>query len=166
MKIMIIVLLIIVLIVCALELFIAGFMAKLVVTPAPKFCPTPEQIKANKVNEVASDHAIFADADFEAYEQWKAEKFELENDGIKIPAVFHPLEHARGTVILAHGFGQNRYAMVPYAELFRSMGFSTLEFDERCFGESKASFGSLGMIEAKDIAALADWLKEKCGGEE
>ena len=50
--------------------------------------------------------------------------------------VFHPLEHARGCAILAHGFGQNRYAMVPYAEVFRKLGFSTVLFDERRFGES------------------------------
>ena len=101
------------------EYFMANFMATYILTPPSKLCPTPEQIKERKTCEISAERAVYADADFDAYEEWETERFFCENNGIHIPAVFHPLEHARGCAILAHGFGQNRYAMVPYAELFR-----------------------------------------------
>lgn len=53
--------------------------------------------------------------------------------------------------------------MVPYAEIFRKLGFSTVLFDERKFGESKAPFGTFGIKEATDVAALVEWVKQRCG---
>ena len=145
------------------EYFMANFMATYILTPPSKLCPTPEQIKERKTCEISAERAVYADADFDAYEEWETERFFCENNGIHIPAVFHPLEHARGCAILAHGFGQNRYAMVPYAELFRKLGFSTVLFDERRFGESKAPYGTFGIKEATDVAALVEWVKQRCG---
>lgn len=142
---------------------LAEFYSILLFTPPVRFRPTKEQVIANDAKEFASKHAMYSGADYEGYEKWETEKFLLENNGAEIPAVFHRLENARGCVILAHGFGQNRYAAVPYAELFRELGFSTLLFDERCFGESKAVFGGFGELEAGDIVALVGWVKKKCG---
>ena len=142
---------------------LAEFCSILLFAPPVRFRPTKEQVIANDVKEFASKHAMYSGADYEGYEKWKAEKFLLENNGAGIPAVFHRLDNARGCVILAHGFGQNRYAAVPYAELFRELGFSTLLFDERCFGESKAAFGGFGELEAGDISALVGWVKKRCG---
>lgn len=147
------------------EYVMANFMATLIMTPPSRFCPTPEQVKERKTYEISAEREVYADADFDAYEGWEAERFLCENAGIQIPAVFHPLECARGCVILAHGFGQNRYAMVPYAEIFRKLGFSTVLFDERRFGESKAPFGTFGIKEATDVAALVEWVKQRCGKE-
>lgn len=146
-----------------LEVIVAQTIAKLLFTPKGKNCPTTDDVKNRKTTEVGVEREIYADADFDAYERWECEKFELDNQGIKIPAVYHPLENARGCVIIAHGFGQNHYAMVPYAELFRKLGFSMILFDERRFGESKAPYGSFGVYEATDVAALVKWAKNKCG---
>lgn len=145
---------------------LAEFCGILLVTPPLRFRPGKAQVIENDVKEFASKHAMYSGADYAGYEKWDAEKFVLINNGVGIPAVYHKLEHARGCVILAHGFGQNRYAAVPYAELFRSLGFSTLLFDERCFGESEAPNGGFGELEASDIAALISWVKEKCGRNE
>lgn len=144
----------------------AKFCGILLVTPPLRFRPSKEQVIESDVKEFASKHTMYAGADYANYEKWDAEKFILKNNGVGIPAVYHKQEHARGCVILAHGFGQNRYASVPYAELFRSLGFSTLLFDERCFGESEAPNGGFGELEASDIAALINWVKEKCGKNE
>lgn len=138
----------------------------LLVTPPLRFRPSKEQVIESDVREFASKHTMYAGADYADYEKWDAEKFILKNNGVGIPAVYHKQEHARGCVILAHGFGQNRYASVPYAELFRSLGFSTLLFDQRCFGESEAPNGGFGELEAGDVAALINWVKEKCGKNE
>lgn len=148
------------------SIVLAKFCGILIFTPPVRFRPTKEQVITNDVKEFASKHAMYSGADYAGYEKWDAEKFILENNGVGIPAVFHRLDNARGCVILAHGFGQNRYAAVPYAELFRELGFSTLLFDERCFGESKAACGGFGELEASDITALIGWVKTKCGKDE
>lgn len=158
-----IILLIIAIVILEIWYVLAKFIADLIITPSPRFCPTPEQIKERKTCEVSAEREIYADADFDAYEKWETEHFLCENDGIQIPAVFHPIPDARGCVILAHGFGQNRYAMVPYAELFRKLGFSTVLFDQRRFGESSAPYGTFGLKEATDVAALVKWVKQRCG---
>ena len=117
------------------------------------------------MKEFASNHYMYSEANYREYEKWETERFLCDNEGVKIPAEYHPVENARGCVILAHGFGQNRYAAVPYAEIFRKLGFDTVLFDERCFGESMAANGGFGELEATDIAALIRWVKERCGKE-
>lgn len=164
-QIAVIAILVLVIVVLLCELFLARFMATLIFTPPKSFCPTEEQVKERKVNEFASDYEMYLDTDFDAYGQWETEYFTCDNQGVQIEAVYHPVEHAKGCVIIAHGFGQNRFAMVPYAEIFRNMGFSTLLFDQRRFGKSTAPFGSMGDLEATDIVALIHWVKEHCGRE-
>lgn len=144
---------------------IAKFFSCLIFTPSAKFRPTREMVEENQVKEFASNHSMYSGADYRAYDLWETEQIRLENEGTVIPAEFHPVPGARGCVILAHGFGQNRYAMVPYAEIYRKLGFSTVLFDERCFGESTADHGTFGDLEASDIAALIRWVKQRCGSE-
>lgn len=97
------------------------------------------------------------------YSTWEKETFLLNNDGIDIPAEYHPVANAKGIAILAHGFGQNRYAMLPQAKIFRDMGYSTVLFDQRHFGESKAPNSTFGIKEASDIVALAEWSRKRHG---
>ena len=144
---------------------IAKFFSRLIFTPPVKFRPTREMVEKNHVKEFASNHSMYSGADYKAYDLWEKEKICLENRETVIPAEFHPVSSARGCVILAHGFGQNSYAMVPYAQIYRKLGFSTVLFDERCFGESTADHGTFGDLEAADISALICWVKQRCGSE-
>ncbi len=97
------------------------------------------------------------------YQSWMKEEFSVMNGNIRIPAEFHHLPNAKGVAILAHGYGQNRYVMIPQAKLFRELGYATLFFDQRHFGESKAPSGGFGLEEAEDLCVLARWVKERCG---
>ena len=144
---------------------IAKVFSRLIFAPPVKVRPTREMVEKNQVKEFDSNHSMYAGADYKAYDLWETEQICLENKGAVIPAEFHPVPGARGCVILAHGFGQNRYAMVSYAEIYRKLGFSTVLFDERCFGESTADHGTFGDLEATDIEALIRWIKERCGSE-
>ena len=67
------------------EYFMANFMATYILTPSSKLCPTPEQIKERKTCEISAERAVYADADFDAYEEWETERFFCENNGIHIP---------------------------------------------------------------------------------
>ena len=91
------------------------------------------------------------------------EDFDLKNGDIVIPASYYPLPNAKGVVILAHGYGQNRYVLIPQAEIFREFGYSIIMFDQRHFGVSKAPNGTFSVREASDLIALVNWAKQKCG---
>lgn len=94
------------------------------------------------------------------YHSWKKEEFSILNGDIDIPVTFHPIENPKGVAILAHGFGQNRFFLIPYAKIFRDLGYSTLLFDQRHFGESTAKHGTFSVKESTDLVAIIDWLKE------
>lgn len=101
--------------------------------------------------------------DLEDFETWEKEDLLLENGDVTIPASVYPLKNAKGIAILAHGFGQNRYVLIPQAELFRKKGWSLIMFDQRHFGASKAKNGTFSVKEADDLIALAKWAKERFG---
>ena len=63
------------------EYFMANFLATYILTPPSKLCPTPEQIKERKTCEISAERAVYADADFDAYEEWETERFFCENNG-------------------------------------------------------------------------------------
>ena len=101
--------------------------------------------------------------DLAGFNTWEKEPFELINGDIVIPASYYPIPNAKGVAILAHGYGQNRYALIPQAEIFREFRYSIILFDQRHFGESKAPNGTFGVREATDLIALANWARQKLG---
>ena len=144
---------------------LAKYLANIMYYPAGNNRPTKEQVIENLTKQFAGQGSADAVGDYESFENWEKEEFLLANNGVDIPAWFYPLTGARGCAILAHGFGQNHYAMLPQAEIFRKLNFSVLMLDERAFGESQAKHGGFSELEATDIAALAKWIKQRCGSE-
>ncbi len=65
------------------------------------------------------------------------------------------------TVILLHGLYQNRSMMLPYAEIYRNMGFHVLMIDLRGHGESGGDQTSWGIHETDDIDAWRSWIHER-----
>ncbi len=133
----------------------ARLIARIMYKPFGPVRPSKNTCIRNLEKEVPVDEA--------EYNTWNKEEFLLANDGIEIPAEYHPVKNAKGVAILAHGFGQNRYVMIPQARMFREMGYSTVIFDQRHFGESKAPNGTFSVREATDLVALVEWAKRKCG---
>lgn len=101
--------------------------------------------------------------DLDGFNSWEKEDFDLPNGDIVIPASYYPIPNAKGVAILAHGYGQNRYALIPQAEIFREIGYSIILFDQRHFGVSKAPNSTFGVREATDLIALANWARQKLG---
>ena len=133
----------------------ARLMARLMYKPAGPVRPSAETV----INRTLKDTGF----DLDAYRGWEREEIRLENDGVRIPAVFYPVPGAKGTAVLAHGYGQNRCVLIPQAEIFRELGWNVILFDQRHFGESRAKNGTFSVKEAGDVAALAGWAKQKCG---
>ncbi len=137
------------------SLFMANFVGKIIYDTPAAFAPTKE-----KVYKEAKDLLGY---NMERYETWKKEEFTIKNGEHIIHAEYHPIENPRGIAIVAHGFGQNRYIMVPHAEILRNIGFSTVIFDQRAFGVSRGEQGTFGEKESEDTAKLVDWARERFG---
>lgn len=98
------------------------------------------------------------------YSEFPIETFSITSaDGVMIPAEYHETENARGIAILAHGYGQNRYVLTPQAKIFHDLGYSTIMFDQRHFGESKAPCSTFGVKEADDLIALVRYARDRFG---
>ncbi|HVX67144.1 MAG TPA: alpha/beta fold hydrolase [Bryobacteraceae bacterium] len=69
----------------------------------------------------------------------------------------------RRAVLLLHGQGENRSAMLPYARLLLRHGYNVLCVDHRGHGESGGEFSSYGFKEAQDVKQWVDWLKQERG---
>ncbi|HYE76599.1 MAG TPA: alpha/beta fold hydrolase, partial [bacterium] len=60
---------------------------------------------------------------------------------------------SRGTVLVFHGYGGEKSAMLPEAEAFRAMGYRVLLVDFRGGGESSGDDVTIGYREAEDVRA-------------
>ncbi len=76
---------------------------------------------------------------------------------VRIAAQFFPGEkHA--TVVLSHGYGDNKLQMLPYADFLHRRGFSILTYDMRDRGQSGGDAVTLGELEKTDLISAVDYL--------
>jgi len=71
---------------------------------------------------------------------------------------------AAPTVVLTHGWGSNKSAMLPRAEMLQPR-YNLLFVDLRNHGQSEAAPTTQGAREAADLRAMIDWLVETKGPE-
>ncbi len=67
-------------------------------------------------------------------------------------------ESSKGTVIIFHGYGGNKYSMLDKAEEFRKMGYSTLLVDFMGSGGSEGNQTTIGYKEALQVKTAFDFL--------
>lgn len=70
-----------------------------------------------------------------------------------------------GAVLLLHGVGDNRLAMLDRARFLRDSGFTVLLTDFQAHGESRGRFITFGALESLDAAAALDFLHRAAPGE-
>jgi pimeloyl-ACP methyl ester carboxylesterase len=82
-------------------------------------------------------------------------------DGVSLAAWYIPAGHGRGprapTVILAHGHGMNKSDMLARARILHPE-YHVVVFDFRNHGQSEDSATTVGLLEARDLTAVVDWL--------
>lgn len=71
-----------------------------------------------------------------------------------------PAGSARGTVVLAHGWGRNRDRMVARARFFGQWGFTTIIHSARDHGKSSPRRFMNAVKFAEDIEAVLAWVRE------
>jgi len=129
----------------------------------------PKGIHRLSFEQVREIQTKFGGVDYEAYDRMEKEAFTIHREnGVDIACEFipaiassSPSEPAK-CLIRVHGFSQNRLISVRFLPVFQAMGYATLIYDQRGFGDS-GGFCSLGHYEKDDLAAIVDWVRERLG---
>jgi dipeptidyl aminopeptidase/acylaminoacyl peptidase len=79
------------------------------------------------------------------------------SDGLRLAGWYGPPKNGK-TIVLCHGVGAHRVAMLPQAEALARHGFGVLLFDWRGHGESEGDLCTWGDRERMDLSAALDFL--------
>jgi pimeloyl-ACP methyl ester carboxylesterase len=84
----------------------------------------------------------------------------LSEDGLQI-AGWYVLPENGALVILLHGYGGNRTAMIWHAEQLTTAGYGVLMYDERASGESEGDYRSYGWEDPRDVGGALEFLNAR-----
>jgi len=69
----------------------------------------------------------------------------------------------RRVAVLVHGFSYALLGQIKYAMLFHELGFDVVLYDHRNHGLSGKAATTMGLLEAKDLAQVCAWARERYG---
>ncbi len=82
-------------------------------------------------------------------------------DHLKLRGWYRAVPHASGTVLLFHGYGENRTDVLPQAMGFVDMGYNVFLIDFRAHGNSDGHTTTIGDLEAGDVKLAYDFIRHK-----
>ena len=82
------------------------------------------------------------------------------SDGATLSAWYSPVDGANSLVILFHGYGDDKVALLREAKAFRDLGCAVMPVDCRGYGKSSESYTTIGYREAMDVAAALEYARE------
>ena len=82
-------------------------------------------------------------------------------DGVRLAGWFLAHPRPRGTVLLLHGFGTNRFGLVHLAYDLYQRGFQSLLLDFRGCGASEGEATTLGLREQSDLRGALAYLRSR-----
>lgn len=140
------------------SLFMAWFITKIIFDTPKAFAPNKEKVFEELHNLLNYDTGN--------YEKWEKRDFIVKNGSHEIVGEYYPIENHKGVAVVAHGFGKNRYIMVPHANILRDLGFTTIVYDQRGFGVNRGKGGcTFGIKEGEDCAKVIDWARKTFGAD-
>ncbi len=71
------------------------------------------------------------------------------------------ISSVKGTVVLLHGIGNTKYAMLPLAKSLTAKGFNCVLYDSRANGESGGINCTFGFYEKRDLSIVLDTLLKR-----
>ncbi len=77
--------------------------------------------------------------------------------GIQIAGTFFP-GRSRATIIISHGYGNNRNEVLPWADFLNRAGYTTFIYDMRSRGASGGDQITFGGLEQFDLVSVVDYL--------
>jgi uncharacterized protein len=72
-----------------------------------------------------------------------------------------PSDSARGTILLLHGHGSCKAALVNEANYFHQLGYNTFSLDVRSHGNSEGNVNTVGYKEINNVKLAYDWIAAK-----
>ncbi len=78
-------------------------------------------------------------------------------DGLSLSGRFHSGSNG-ATIILSHGYGDNKDQMIPWADFLNQAGFNVFTYDMRSRGQSGGRAVTLGAKEQIDLRSAVDYL--------
>jgi uncharacterized protein len=84
-------------------------------------------------------------------------------DGIVLRGWLADVPGARGTVVVGHGYRDDRRQMLPLVPALAAIGLRTLLIDFRAHGRSGGARITIGMEEARDVRAALAWARDLGG---
>ncbi|MBS1554880.1 MAG: alpha/beta hydrolase [Bacteroidetes bacterium] len=72
-----------------------------------------------------------------------------------------PVDSAKGTVILFHGFSAEKSSLIAQAEIFRKLGYATLLVDFMGSGGSEGNQTTIGYFEAEQVKTAFEFVKSQ-----
>lgn len=87
------------------------------------------------------------------YQKTKKQKWYMKSasDNYRLDANYIPNGHSKKTVIILHGYMNNKDTMGSYAALFHQLGYNTLQPDARAQGQSQGKYIGYGWVEKADV---------------
>jgi pimeloyl-ACP methyl ester carboxylesterase len=82
------------------------------------------------------------------------------DDGLKLSGWYLPSQNG-AAVILVHGYGGNRLAMISHAKALARGGYGALLFDLRAHGESEGRLFAMGWDATADVLGAMAYLKRR-----
>lgn len=80
-------------------------------------------------------------------------------DGVLLRGWLADVENARGTVVIGHGYRDDRRQMLALAPALSVLGLRALLIDFRAHGRSGGSRITIGAEEARDVRASLEWAR-------
>jgi len=80
-------------------------------------------------------------------------------DSVRLSAWLFESSNARGTVVLGHGYRDDRRQLADLAAPLAASGFRTLAFDFRAHGRSEGDRITIGVDESKDVRSVLAFAK-------
>ena len=73
-------------------------------------------------------------------------------DGLRLHALWVPVENSRGTILFAHGYRSCKFVDFSLAfDMYHKLGMNILVVDQRAHGESEGKIITFGVKESRDI---------------
>ena len=72
-----------------------------------------------------------------------------------------PVDSAKGTIIIFHGYSGNKGSMLDKADVFNELGYNTFLIDFMGSGSSEGNQTTIGFYEAEEVKSAFNYIKEK-----
>lgn len=124
---------------------------------AKKVC-RPKVLSHDKTIEYAKKdnlYDMFLSYDVEDFSFFSFDNYNLKGKIIK------QKEKTNKFIIVTHGYTANMYSSIKYVNLFFSLGYNVVIYDNRGHGDNKAYQTTFGVCESKDLSCLFKYLMAK-----